>query len=209
MNETIELAKNGSTTISFDLNVESGVETNDTKVRFTLLIDEQKSVSFFAKQIQGNTWEVTIPNLNLQELDKNIVYEIEVIINHYYFVPASGNIIFKENEKQISDVKVNISSQPQPQENDSVNVVRENKKQTTTEKTITETKKLTPKESKKDIKNLINEIKNIKPTKTTLSTLIQASALDEQTARFSSLDSLVPTREEKILKIIQKTIKSI
>jgi hypothetical protein len=198
MNETIKLAKNNETIVNFDLDIEGGIDSEEPQVKFTVSLNEQTSVSFFATHKQDKLWEVKVPEVSLPD---NATYMIEVIVGHYYFKPAQGNISFDENLPQVTTQNVSNVSPTKTE-----GKILKSKNKILTEKQENQT---TNKKSKKDIKDLIKEIEKIQTTPTFNIEPINTELSKSIVNNFDNLSSLKQTKEQKIKKTLEKIIKSI
>ena len=90
---TIKVNKNKPTTVDFDLNIE-GVD-NQKKTTVRLIIEGVVGgcdIAIAATKGKDGQWSVKIPNLKNFE-DKKYNVSLEVVVDGYHFVPASGELM--------------------------------------------------------------------------------------------------------------------
>lgn len=103
----VKLNSSKDTEFEFEVTIQ-GVSPDSpdelAQVRF-VISSEKYSLSFPCKRVPetANKWLVKFPVLDMLDKDKAFVFTIEVIVDGYFFEPATGNVAF------VTDPQVNLT----------------------------------------------------------------------------------------------------
>lgn len=90
--------------IEFDISIKGIDPEGGMDVRFLLCdVEFARSIMFECRHVDGDKWCVAFPVLNKVLSGEQYTFVLEVIVEDYYFAPASGKVVF------ISSPKVSLS----------------------------------------------------------------------------------------------------
>lgn len=111
MVDDINIIKSKDNILNIDIEVD-GINSSDEQCFFNIDMNNYV-MSIRGKKLDGNTWEVTIPNHS--DITKSKYdFKIILIVDGYYFEPHSGNLNIVKNATAKVDSITTITDEPKP-----------------------------------------------------------------------------------------------